>query len=297
LRSAAAPFSARSPAYWLALVAGAIVTNIVSLSVHVGMLQGLNVPFPDRSGVSPVAALLNTALAIFALVTFYDYARVRLAGRPLWQRALIVAALFAGLKELLRGSLMDAVVTTGWTFSAAHILSSTVYSVVLGAVVVGVTLKLQLLWLRAVAAIVIAALMLFAVRPLADALFAPLLASLAHLKHADVYPFPYGWHVLSWAYLTYFEPVIASIIIAALVWPALAGSALRRSMQIMALIVLIKGALLPTFVFSLWNPAGIGPGMLSESQFLFEAVLLGLLAAGTWALTQHCSDTPSGSMP
>ena len=297
MRSAAAPFSARSPAYWLPLVAGAVVTNIVSLSVHVGMLQGLGVPFPDRSGVSPVAALLNTALAVLALLTFYDLARVRLAGRPFWQRALIVAALFAGLKELLRGSLMDAVVTTGWTFSAAQILSSTVYSVVLGTIVVGVTPKLQRLWLRAVAAVVIATLMMFAVRPLAGALFAPLLASLAHLKHADVYPFPYGWHVLSWAYLTYFEPVIASIIIAALVWPALAGSALRRSMQIMALIVLIKGALLPTFVFSLWNPAGIGPGMLSESQFLFEAVLLGLLAAGTWALTQHCSDTPSGSMP
>ncbi len=297
MRSAPAPFSARSPAYWLTIVAGAVVTNIVSLSVHVGMLQGLGVPFPDRSGVSPAAALLNAALAVLALLTSYDLARVRLAGRPFWQRALIVAALFAGLKELLRGSLMDAVVTTGWTFSAAQMLSSTVYSVVLGAVVVGVTPRLQRLWLRAIAAIVITALMMFAVRPLADALFAPLLASLAHLKHADVYPFPYGWHVLSWAYLTYFEPVIASIIIAALVWPALAGSALRRSLKTAALIVLIKGALLPTFVFSLWNRAGVGAGMLSESQFLFEAILLGLLAAGTWALAQHRRGSPSGPLP
>ena len=57
----------------------------------------------------------------------------------------------------------------------------------------------------------------------------------------------------------------------------------RRTLSVAALIVVMKGALLPTFVFSLWNHAGVWAGMVSESQFLFEAVLLGFLAAATWA--------------
>ncbi len=287
--------SKRSPAFWFSLIAGAVITNFISLSAHVCMLQGFSVPFPVRSSVPPTAVLGNTALAIFALLTFYGLARKRMAGRSLWVRALIVAALFAGLKELLRGGLMNAVVTTAWTFSGAQLLSSTLYSLVLGMVVVSVTPKLPSASIRAVAAVAIAAVMMFAVRPFTDVVLAPLLESLARFNHTDVYSFPYGWHVLSWAYATYFEPVIASIVVAALVWPALIGSTLTRAVQVTGLIVLIKGALLPTFLFSLWNPAGVGHGMVSESQFLLEALLLGILAAVTWRVAARSRGGLPGS--
>ena len=288
--------SRRPPIFWTILIAGAVITNLISLSVHVGMLQGLNVPFPDRSSVPALAALLNTALAVFALLNFYGLARGRLAGRLPWVQALIVAAVFAGLKELMRGSVMNAVVTTAWAFSAAQMLSSTLYSLMLGAIVVALTPRLTSGWSRVVAAVAVAAGMMLVVRPLADRLLAPLLESLASLSHPDVYAMPYGWHVLSWAYATYFEPVIASIAVAALVWPALTGSTLRRVVQVTALIVVIKGALLPTFLFALWNRAGVGVGMVSESQFLFEAVLLGILAAVTWKLAEASRGEATGSI-
>ena len=45
-----------------------LLTFIVSLSVHVFMLQVLPLPFPDFEGVSLWARLLNTALVLFALI-------------------------------------------------------------------------------------------------------------------------------------------------------------------------------------------------------------------------------------
>ncbi len=278
--------SQRPAAFWGILITGAVVTDITSLSVHVGMLQGLGVPFPDRTAVSPVAALLNTTLSVLALMVFYDLARDPLKTVRPWIRWLIVAALFGMLKEALRGNLMNAVVTTAWTFSAAQALSPVIYSVVLGGLVVLVTPRLRQWWLKLVAAFAIAALMTFAVRPICAMLLSPLMASLAHLDHDDVYPFPYGWHVLPWAYVTYLEPVFACIAAAALVWPHLNPRIVLRVVQFTTLIMLIKGALIPTFVFSLFAKVGVAGGMLSESQFMLEALVLGLVGAITWQLAE-----------
>lgn len=55
-------------------------------------------------------------------------------------------------------------------------------------------------------------------------------------------------------------------------------------LQFVTLISLIKGALIPTFVFSLYSVAGVARGMLSESQFLLEALALGLMGGLTWQL-------------
>ena len=58
-------------------------------------------------------------------------------------------------------------------------------------------------------------------------------------------------------------------------------------MQFTGLVALIKGALLPTFLFGPSNIGGVLIGMSSESQFLFEALLLGALGGLTWALASR----------
>lgn len=243
---------------WSALAVGVIATDIAALSVHVGMLQGLGVPFPDRSAVSPVAILTNTALSVLALISFCELASDATKGRRPWLCWLIVAAIFGMLKEAFRGNLMSGVVTTAWTFSAAQTLSPVLYSVTLGGLVVLITPRLTSIWLKLATALVITAIMTFVFKPILAVLLAPLMASLAYLNHADVYPFPYGGHVLFWAYVTYLEPVVACIAAAALVWPRLAWRPDTRMLQFVTLTLLIKGALIPTFVFSLCSVAGEG---------------------------------------
>jgi hypothetical protein len=248
------------------------------------MLQVLGVPFPDRSAVGGWAAFLNNAVATWALMAFYARARPQLSSLAGWQRWLLVAALFAMLKELLRGNIMNAIVTTGWAFSAAQLIAPAIYSLALAAVVVMIEPRLKGSWARGVAALVVAATMAFAIRPGTGLLLSPLMEAVASLRHEDVYPFPYGWYVLVWAYVTYLEPVLACIVAAALVWKRLDPRPLVSLVQFTAIIVLIKSALLPTFLFSAWNSIGLWRGMVSESQFLFEAVLLGLFGGITWML-------------
>lgn len=228
--------------------------------------------------------LLNAAVATWALMIFHADARPKLSALAGWQRWLLVAALFAMLKELFRGNFMNAVVTTGWAFSAAQLIAPAVYSLVLAAVVVMLEPRLKGTWMRGFAALVITAVMTFVIKPGTGLLLSPLMEAVASLRHEDVYPFPYGWYVMVWAYVTYLEPVLACIVAAALVWQRLDPRSLVRLAQFTAIVVLIKGALLPTVLFSLWNGIGYWRGMLSESQFLFEALLLGLVGGLTWWL-------------
>jgi len=275
------------PGFWPIIIAGAIATTGASLGIHIWMLQVLGVPFPDRSAVSVWAAFLNNAVATWALLTFYAVVRPQLSSLASWQRWLLLAALFGMLKELFRGQIMNAVVTTAWTFSAAQVISPIIYSLVLAALVVLLEPRLKGMVARSVVALVVTAIMAFAIRPAIGLLLSPLMEAVASLNHEDVYPFPYGWHVLSWAYITYLEPVIACIVAASLAWKKLDLRPRVRILQFTGLVVLIKGALLPTFLFSLWNSAGISQGMLSESQFLFEAILLGLCGGMTWSLASR----------
>jgi len=272
------------PKFWLIMVGGAIATTVASLGVHIWMLQVMDVPFPDRSMVSAWAAFLNNALAVWALITLYARARPQLSSLVGWQRWLLIAALFATLKELFRGNIMNAIVTTAWTFSAAQLIAPAIYSLMLAALVVVLEPRIRSIGATTIASLVVAAIMSFAIKPGTGLLLSPLMDAVASLGHADVYPFPYGWFVLIWAYVTYLEPVIACIVAAALVWKQHDPKPLFCLVQFTGLIVLIKGALVPTFLFSIWNNIGMRQAMLSESQFLFEAILLGLFAGMTWLL-------------
>ena len=272
----------RSGISWPILVVGAIIVTVISLSVHVIMLQVWGVPFPDRTGVALWANFLNVAIAVIALSTFYGLARPQMTRWPTWLRWLVVALLFGSLKEVFRGNLMNGVVTTAWVFSFAQMIAPIAYSLILGACVVWALPLVRNRALGIGAMLVAAAFMMFAVKPLVGFALSPLMQAVSALNHQDVYPFPYGWHVLFWAYVTYLEPVMACFAAAALVLPGLSPRPILRITQFSGLILCIKGALLPTLLFGFFNARGLGIGMISESQFLLEGLALSVLVALIW---------------
>ncbi len=103
-------------------------TLLVSLSIHVYLLQVLRTPFPDFEGVSLWARLLSTGLAMFALIVTCIIAQPRLGRCSKVKQCVIVFLLYATLKESLRGILMNGVVTTGWGFDIVSGLPGLTYA-------------------------------------------------------------------------------------------------------------------------------------------------------------------------
>ena len=270
---------------WPRLIAGLAIAGIAALSVHVVMLQVLQVPFPEDD--PPYwARLLNNAGMVFAVFLFLDLARPVLAGRGFVTRWLLLFALLAMLRETLRGAVMGAVVTTAWTFSLVQLLVPLTLWLAIALMCTIAAPVLRPVWSKLLGAVVIAAIALW-LSPIIGGAFSPLLQSLAHLSHPDVYDLPYPWQVMIPAYLTFAEPVIACAVIAYLVWPRLPSPPALRLASFVLLILFMDTMVLRTFVFSFYIEAPIGIALLSESQFLLEFLTLATLTGLVWAASHH----------
>jgi len=268
---------------YLVLVWGFLAALIVSLSIHIVMLQNLGVPYPDHSTVPMLPRYINTGCSLLALLVFYHLASHRLSRLPLLLRCLLVFALYAMVKEaLIRANVMEGVVTTAWVFpwikSAPRLLS---YLLVACAVVL-LNPIIKRRWQMVLAAVVLAAVVMFGLEPLLGAVFNPIIGSFAYLAHDDVYAVPYGWQVMIPAYITYAEPVLASFVIVALTWQTIARQNNLRIVYSVLLGGFMKGALLPLFLYSPFLDLNFPTAMLSESQFTFEVLALALIVALTW---------------
>jgi hypothetical protein len=270
---------------YIRLLIGMLVILIVSLSVHVFMLQVMHIPFPDFAGISVWAPLLNTALAVFALVVVCADAQPQIARFSKGTQCLVIFLLYAMLKETFRGIVMNGVVTRGWGFDVVAGLPGLSYTFVISSVIVFLTPLLRNVWARVGGAVLLAGIAIFAVRPALSYIFAPALKAVAHLDHPEVYSFPYGWQVLIPAYITYVEPVVACMCVAFLVWGRMSAKTGIRIFQFSLLILSIRGMLLPTFVYSFYSKAKLSTAMLSESQFLFETLALAILTAVVWQIS------------
>ena len=246
------------------------------------MLQVLGIPFPEFGGVKPWAVFLNTALAVLCVSIFYDYARPRLDrfSKPIIY--LVVFLLYVMLKEIFRGILMNGVVTGDWLYNILAGLPSLASGFALTSLIVLIMPRLRAKWMKLVGVAAITAFMMFGIKPLLGIAFASALKIAAPVDHADLYSFPYGWQVLIPAYISYAEPVIACTLMAALIWQSLSTTTVVRFSQFILLVLLIRGMLLPTFIYSLYSKMPVASAMLSQSQFLFETIALAALTGLTW---------------
>jgi len=268
-----------APRQPLLLAASLVLAGAIALTIHVGMLAA-GIPFP-LSQPPAWARWLNLSLAIGAVFVVLRLAGPDFARRGFPARTLIVFVLLLAIRETARAGIMGGVVTTGWAYSAIGLIEP-VAKVLIQAMLCVAAVR----WVRGGVSLVVVALATAAVcmggQALAGMALAPLMEQFASLARPAQYVFPYPFHVTLAAYLTMLEPVIGATLVLALVWQRLPGTKIARLLAAALLVALLKGIVGVTLVFSFFMKQPPLEGMLSYSQFLFEFLALGFLAALAW---------------
>ncbi|MDE1146987.1 MAG: hypothetical protein PW843_10240 [Azospirillaceae bacterium] len=267
---------------WTILAVGAVISGFISLSIHVVMLQVLDVAYPQDGGAPTWARMPILMGAMAAACVFYGMARPALAKRGPVLAVLALFALLAMGRESLRLIVMNGVVTTAWVYALAGAVPGLLVALGSAALVVAASAFTRGPVSRLVAGVIIGAIVLLGLQPLIAHVWKPVMAALSGFDHDEVYQMPYGWQVEIPAYLTFVEPVASCLAMAALIWDKLSARPLTRLAQFMLLVLFLRGLVLRPFLYSFFIPAPLGAAMLSESQFFFEYLALGLLTGLTW---------------
>ena len=269
--------------HWPLLVAATIFSGVAAMSVHVVMFDVLLVPHPEITSVPHAAIFANDALSLIATIWLCRLLQPELLGISFFWRCLLVAALYAMLGEaLFRSFLMDGVVSNAWRFSFIENLTRPSEALVSCSLVVLVAPHLRRRWQVVVAGIAIAALAALVINPLLSGALDRLTASFEYLDTGNIYNPPYGWQVNVPSYLTFAEPVFACLLIAATAWRKLAGPLIARLALFTLTIMAIKGAIMPTLVYSFFQNLPLPRAIASESQFGLEILVLAMLSALSW---------------
>jgi hypothetical protein len=253
-----------------------IAIAIVSLSIHVVMLQGLGVAHPDFSSVG-LTGLLVVVGQNLALLILYRLFRRALPGlKPVAGIALILLADMV-VTDQFRLAVMSAVTTASLAFPAIVLLASLAGSLVLALLVVAMARYLRGPLTQSVGAVAITAISTFLVQPGLDRLVGPL----SGLARPEIYTEPYGPGVLSVSYALFTLTVAATFAVVAIVAPLLSRRALVNLAQTMVLLLLLRGMLIAQLVFPWLMHGGPASAALGISQFfLQDVVMIGLV----WAL-------------
>jgi hypothetical protein len=78
-----------------------VLTTVLSLSVHVLMLDVLGIPHPSVENVPQFIVLINQALSITATILFYRLATPTFERFPMIGRCLLLTAIYAMLNDHL----------------------------------------------------------------------------------------------------------------------------------------------------------------------------------------------------
>ena len=235
---------------------------------------------------------LDYAAGVLALFVFCHLAAPRVAALRTWQKCLGLGLLLVMLSEILRVAFIVGVITTAWTYSFVDNMAGAVAPFVLGILVALVAPRTTRRWQQGVAVLLIAAVMWFGVRPAAAASFRPLLASMTHLQHPQIYSNT-SWQLNTAAGIGFVEPALASFLMIALVWPQLAGQPGWRAVQFALLLALIRRVFFDAFYYPFFSSLSAPLAMLSAGQFTLEWLTLGLFTAVTWHLSRREISQPS----
>lgn len=270
----------RSKVNMAALGLALVVTAFCALSVHVIMLQWLDVPYPiDHAPLW--AKWLNIVSVVAGVLAFLRFSRPSLGPLRRLNRFVIVAALYAACHETLRFYIMNSVVTTSWAFPAIQLIQP-----LLQAVVISFLCAVAIRWARSLAHYIVISLIVGGIILLAnmliDAALAPLFAHFSYLSHADVFQEPYPLEVLVPAYVSFLEPVIAAAIMAKLTWAELPSGRVCRILTFAILMLAIRGIAVRPFLYCFFMAGPPLSGMVSQSQFFLEYLVVGLAVGTAW---------------
>ncbi|WP_419729257.1 hypothetical protein [Lichenicola sp.] len=229
--------------------------------------------------------LTQAAMAVAALVV-WRLATPSLDGLSKPARCLLLFVLLAMLfQRLIRHPLMDAVVTTAWSYSFLANLPALVPFLVIACLVGWTTPRPLRPWQLIVSGLAIAVLAFPVGGMLAAWLSRPLLASAGDLAHAAVYTMPYGMHVLVPAYVTALEPATATVALAGLVWDRLPGGTYARIAGFSVLVMVLDLHLLQPLVVLATEGPDRGSALVGIGQSWLATLVQSMLGAATWAFS------------
>ncbi|UAK25833.1 hypothetical protein [Sphingomonas nostoxanthinifaciens] len=280
----------RSPADWLIAGVLACIIAVLALGAHDVAISHLGIIYPDESGVPNWAKYLGQIVRLATMVYVSHLARWRLDQMSPVKAAIALGLLVVFLQETVRIIVVDNIVSDGWIdrrwiYLLMTRLPNAMLSFCSGAAAVTIsrTLRHRPIWAVIIVVPIVAAIGLFALLPALKGVAGWIDATLHLAEPPEVYQPPYGFYVYKYIYGTFVEPTIACFVLAYLAWPGLNGTPLRRTAAFVALILLMRGRVVATALFSVWIKAPLPMAIAAEGQFFVETLVMATLTAAVWA--------------
>lgn len=272
------------------LAVGLVITAFLALGSHDLAIAHLGIPYPSDGDVPPWARFLGQVVRLGAMVYVCRLARWYLDKRSTVLAATIFGLLIVLLQETLRVIVVDNIVSDGWIdLRWVHLLMNRLPNALLsfysGAIAVVIARKIgsdrhvRLLIAIAVASAIGYFGLLLALTAVSDLIT----AALQLTEVPEVHTMPYGIYVYKYIYGMFIEPTISSFALIYLLWPALNGSKPRRIAIFVFLMLLMRGRVIATGLFSFWIKDSWALAFAAEGQFFIETLILAALTGLTWA--------------
>ena len=268
---------------------------VLALSVHAVMLQGFHVPYPSNFPNTGWPKLPDGILSVLGAIYLSTHLPERIRKRSFGFRSALLFVLIATIHEVLfRAPFMDFINLSNFTlYPFIDNLPKLLPLAVIAMAVEGWTRRKSSFWANLLFAVLLAAVAGLLVRPLADHAFAGVIHFTEAREGDQRYGVPYDWHILLPAYLTFFEPVIAALVIGYAIRSKLPPTPLMRFCMTAGLILALKGPVFAPFLNIHYAKMGALAAMLSYAQFTFETMALGLLTAATLQLSSRLVKQPT----
>ena len=272
---------------WLKFSIGMIISLVLSLSVHIVMLQGLNIAFPDFTVITAPYKFLTRVVSVLGLIFFWELADQKVRGTiaKKWVLLFIVDAMLT--ESLFRGAFMNGYCSNSIGFMLINNIPKLLAIAVMCGLIVFSAPRLNKFFLKLVAAIAIAAIFMFVASPLITAAWAPVANSMAHLAPTGEWcKLPYGPEVLIPSYISFIEPVMACLIMAILTWDQLSPKRWLKYLLFTLMILAVKNQLLMPVFYAILGKDNFIINLVSQGQFTLEAIILAITTGFTfeWSL-------------
>lgn len=207
-------------------------------------------------------------------------------------RILAIGLIHAMNRQVLRGAIMNGVVTTAFAYQLLRLLPQLAVYLIMAAIAGLAWWLPRRWWALPLAGGLLALIDAHGVAPAVAATLGRLVDSLPVADHAVVYSMPYGLPVLIPAYLTYLEPLAGACALYMLIWRYCAVSPDARVAIYCVLLEFLAGELVPPLVWSFFGERSWPLAFTSMAQFTLEQFVLALGVVLAWHTHGHGASQP-----
>ena len=268
---------------------------VLALSVHAVMIQALHVPYPSNFPHTGWARLPDGILSVAGAFYLSEHLPESIRRRSFGLRCTLIFLSLATIHEVFfRAPFMEFINLSNFTlYPFIDNIPKLIPLAVIAIAVDSWTRRQTSFGANLIAAALLAALAGLVIAPFASHAFAGVLHFTEAREGNQRYGLPYNWHILLPAYLTFFEPVIATLVIGRAIRSQLPPAPLTRFGITAALILALKGPVFAPLVNIQYAKLAPFAAILSYAQFTFETMTLGILPAAILHFSFHAVDTPT----